>query len=81
MQEITLAFVVGEQVIWHAKQILMVSPPRRREYIAAEVVQDGQLRVRIRIDLSNGSTALRWVKPDNVRRAAAELRGGAYPNG
>jgi hypothetical protein len=76
-----MAFVVGERVIWHAEQILKVSPPRRRHSIAAEVVLDGQLRIRIRIDLANGGTALRWVKPENVRRAAPELRGEAYPNG
>jgi hypothetical protein len=69
-----MAFVVGERVIWHAEQT------RRRHSIPAEVVQDGQLRIRIRIDLANGGTALRWVKPKNVRRAAPEVRGEAYPH-
>jgi hypothetical protein len=81
MQETAMAFVVGERVIWRAECILKVSPPRRRQYIAAEVVQDGPLRVRIRIDLANGGTALRWVKPENVRCATPELRGEAYPHG
>jgi hypothetical protein len=75
-----MAFVVGERVIWHAECILKVRPPRRRHDIAAEVVQDGPLRIRIRIELANGGTALRWVKPENVRRAAPALRGEAYPH-
>ena len=76
-----MAFIVGEQVIWHAVQIVKARPPKRRHNIAAEVVQDGQLRIRIRIELANGGTALRWVKPENVRRAAPDVRGEAYPLG
>ena len=75
-----MAFVVGERVIWQAKSIRKVSLPKRRHSIAAAVVQDGRLRVRIRIDLANGGTALRWVKPENVRRAAPDVRGEAYPH-
>jgi hypothetical protein len=76
-----MPFVEGERVVWHAKLKQKGSPPRPRKYIAAEVVQDGSLRLRIRIELTNGGTALRWVKPENVRRATPELRGETYPHG
>ena len=75
-----MAYLPGEQVVWHTGPILQGRNRSRTYDIAAEVLQDGQLRVRIRITFANGETAMRWVKPVNVQRATPEWCGERYPD-
>jgi hypothetical protein len=74
------AFVSGERVVWHPSNLLRGHRPRRQYSIAAEVVQVGPLRARIRIAFANGGTALRWVKPANLLPATPERYGDPYPD-
>jgi hypothetical protein len=74
-----MPFVSGEQVVWHTNRLLKRRSLRRKHDIAAEIVQDGPLRVRIRITFANGGTALRWVKPVYLLRATPERYGEPYP--
>jgi hypothetical protein len=74
------AFVSGERVVWHPSNLLQGRSPKRKYYIAAEVVQVGPLRARIRIEFTKGGTALRWVKPTNLLPATPERCGEPYPD-
>jgi hypothetical protein len=75
-----MQFVVGERVIWHTRRLLNGHYLSRTHEIAAEVAHDGSLRVRIRIAYADGHTALRWVKPVNLRRTTPEQCGEPYPD-
>jgi hypothetical protein len=70
-----LVFVPGEHVIW-----LYRSSGRRRYPIAAQVVQMGQLRARIRSRRADGTYVLRWVKPSNLRRLEPGEPAYPYPS-
>ena len=57
-------FQPGDQLVWVHRPRGVRQPQR----ILAELVQPGRLRARIRIQLAQGATALRWVKPENLYR-------------
>ena len=57
-------FQPGELAVW----VYRSQAPKRTQYIAAEGVQPGRLRVRSRIQLAEGHMALRWVKQSNLCR-------------
>jgi hypothetical protein len=71
-----MKFISGQQVVW-------IYQPRiktRQIYLVdAEVVQPGRLRTLIRITTLHGRTALRWVKPTNLRYKSADEPGHQYP--
>ena len=70
------SFTAGQHVVWRYR------PQRRGEracLIAAEVIQAGQLRVRIRVKTTRGAHVLRWVKPENLRPMDPSAPVGLYP--
>jgi hypothetical protein len=71
------SFVPGQRVIWNYRP----QRPRHRPYaVAAEVVQTGNLRVRIRVYIANGASMLRWVHPKNLRTRAPDEPAAPYPS-
>jgi hypothetical protein len=69
------AFQPGQYVIWSYQR----PGPGPRIDIAAEIVQPGSLRARIRIRTSSGMTACRWVHPKNLRPMLEEEAANMYP--
>ena len=69
-------FAPGQQLIWRYR------PQRRRSEIyavAAEVVQVGRLRSRIRVRTASGTPLLRWVHAKNLRAKAPDELAEPYP--
>jgi hypothetical protein len=71
-----MIFENGQQVIWHYTPHVR----RSRHYlVAAEIVQYGPRRTRIRVHTDRGETALRWVNPKNLRRKEPDEPVYPYP--
>jgi len=68
-------FTPGQQVIW-----IYNTSHHHRYRIAAEIVQMGQLRARIRSLGAEGKPILRWVKPSNLRQREAGELSDPYPS-
>jgi hypothetical protein len=71
-----MSFMPGQQVIWTYR------PQWRRGAayrVAAEVVQPGRLRVRIRVRTASGTALLRWVRPEILRPPAPDELAEPYP--
>src|SRR5215470_3749447 len=74
-EQTPLLFEAGQHVIW------LYRTSRHHFYrIAAEVVQMGLLRARIRSTTSDGKPILRWVKPSNLRLRELDEQPDPYPS-
>jgi hypothetical protein len=74
--ETSMPLMSGQQVIWS------YHPQWRRRAIylvAAEVVQAGRLRVRIRVQTASGQVLLRWVRPGDLRLRQPDEPACPYP--
>ena len=72
---IAMTFVSGQQVIWRYRPL----HTQKTLLVAAEVVQYGQLRTRIRIYTPNNTALFRWVHPKNLCLKGANEQACPYP--